>query len=215
MTVRKVTSSADELLDPSARVWDQAVVQRLELFPAPLAMVEERSPFLARSEGHGVIDQVSLSALHNGKVVAIRLSWRDATRNDVLSDVNVFVDAAAVLFPLARDTNALTMGSESAPANAWYWKANVSEPFDVMAAGFGQTVRRPGRDSQLQVASSHDGAFWSLVLQRPLEAPGPGFVRFSPGKPMSFAVAVWDGHNNERSGRKAMSGNFQTMEIEA
>jgi len=215
MTTRKVNASADELLDPSAQVWKKAVVQQIDLSPAPLATVEERSPFLARSEGHGVIERVALSTLHNGKVIAMRLSWADATRNDQLSDLNVFVDAVAVLFPLSKSTNALTMGSETDPANAWYWKANLKEPYDVLSMGFGQTVRRPGKQSLLQSASAYDGASWAVVLQRPLTAPGSGFVQFVPGKPAALAVAVWDGHNNERSGRKAISGDFQPMEIEA
>jgi len=215
MTIKKVNASADELLDPSAPVWNKTAVRSMDLSPAPLAMVEERSPFLARSEGHGVIDRVALSALHNSKVIAIKLSWRDATRDDQLNDLNVFVDAVAILFPLSKNTNALTMGSETDPANAWYWKANDKEPYDVLSLGFGQTVRRPGKQSLLQSASAHDGASWSVVLQRPLTAPGSDFVQFMPGKPTALAVAVWDGHNKERSGRKAVLGDFQPMEIEA
>lgn len=214
MKAYRIGASASELLDPAAAYWQKASPATARMVPAPLGMVAEISPYLAAQPmDYGRIDRVELRALHNGEVLSIRLSW-ESLRNDRLKDLDSFVDAVAVLFPLAGATTAVTMGRPGAPVNAWYWKANhAAEPYEVMAEGWGSSERRPGKASGLAAGSVHADGHWHVVLQRALSA-GPGYVEFTPGQPSGIAIAVWNGTDRERSGRKSFSGEFTTFEIE-
>lgn len=214
MKAYRIAASASELLDPTGAHWQKASAETAGMVPAPLGMVADISPYLAiQPMDYGRIDKVELRALHNREVLSVRLSWA-SLRNDRLKDLNTFVDGVAVLFPLAGDTTAVTMGRKGAPVNAWYWKANhAAEPYDVVAEGWGSSERRPGKASGLAAGSVHADGRWSVVLQRALSA-GPGYVEFVPGSPSRIAIAVWNGTDRERSGRKSFSGEFNAFEIE-
>ena len=213
MKANLIQAASGDLLNPAAAVWQNAETVSIDLSPTPLAMVAERSPFLALSQDHGAITGIKAAALHNGDALALRLTWADPTKDDKLTDLNSFVDGVAVLFGLTPKAEALTMGSPRDPANAWYWKANMAEPFDILAQGFGNTERRPAMVSRLRVAASHDGANWSVIFARPLAAKGEGLVQLVPGRKARIAFAVWEGSHNERSGRKSFSGDFADLEI--
>lgn len=214
MRAVRVNAASSDLLDLNSAIWGKAEQSVIDLFPTPLGMVEEKSPFLALSQDHGTIKSLAVASVHNAEDIALRLSWAAPVKHDKLKDLNVFVDGAAVLFALSPRTQAITMGSPDAPANAWYWKANMVEPYDVLSHGFGSTERRPGAACHLRVAGSHDGTNWHVVFVRPLALKGDGFVQFTPGKSAKVAFTAWDGANAERSGRKAFSGDFIELEIQ-
>ncbi|MDP3937016.1 MAG: ethylbenzene dehydrogenase-related protein, partial [Deltaproteobacteria bacterium] len=123
-------------------------------------------------------------------------------------------DAAAVLFPLGEDANPFTMGDDRNPVNAWFWKADREEPFDVIARGYSTSQRRPGGASGLVARAEHRQDAWVGVFQRPLR-PAPGeFTHFEPGATARIAFAVWEGSNAERGGQKAVSGAFLDLEFD-
>lgn len=213
MKAYRIAASNAELLNPSSAKWGNVAAETVSLAPTPLAvMVGSVSPFLAMdSTDHGKIESVRVSAAHNGEVLAIRLSWT-CGRHDSIKDLNEFVDGTAVLFPMSAAANAVTMGGKGAPVNAWYWKAN-HQPYDVIAEGFGSSERRSAKISGLAAKGEYADGAWTVVLRRPLSA-GRGHARFVPGKSSKIALAVWDGGNLERSGRKSFSGEFVALEIE-
>lgn len=215
MKAYRIKANSAELLAPQAPHWGKAVPEIIDLAPTPLAgMVDHVSPFLAAdSLDHGRVGKLAASALHNGQVLAIRLSWQGEAHT-AIRDLDQFVDGAAILFPMSKEANAITMGQKGAPVNAWFWRANHPDtPFDVIAEGFGSSERRSGTSSHLTSKAIHDGSRWTLVLQRPLSA-GHGHVAFTPGAQSGIAFAVWDGGNKERSGRKAISGEFLPLVLE-
>jgi ethylbenzene hydroxylase subunit gamma/complex iron-sulfur molybdoenzyme family reductase subunit gamma len=131
---------------------------------------------------------------------------------DKIRDLDEFTDGVAVLFPLAKDANAITMGSPGKPTNAWYWNAGKQEPYDVVAQGFGSSERRSARTSGLAATSKFANGRWNVIFRRPLSG-SQSSVRFIPGKTSGIAFAVWSGDNQERSGRKSFSGDFMPFEI--
>jgi len=89
--------------------WDGAPAIRVVL--APLWWDEE------------AVLEASLSALHDGTTVALRLSWADST-----GDVRLFSDAPASDGAALQISNALEpalfgMGAPHAPTNLWHWQA--------------------------------------------------------------------------------------------
>jgi ethylbenzene hydroxylase subunit gamma/complex iron-sulfur molybdoenzyme family reductase subunit gamma len=212
MKVVSVKAANSAVLDADAAVWGKALLESVPLVPTPLALVKEVSPFLALSDDHGRVDRLQVAAIHNGEVIALRLSWAVAAPGDKIRDLNEFTDGVAALFPLAKDASAITMGSAGKPTNAWYWKAGKQEPYDVVAEGFGTSERRSAGTSGLAVTSKFANGRWNVVFRRPLSGDRSS-VRFVPGETSGIAFAVWSGDNRERSGRKSFSGEFMPFDI--
>lgn len=212
MKVFKVSAAAAALADPFSPLWASAVTERVSMMPTPLAMVDEVSPFLAISNDHGSVEEIDVAMLHDGRTLALRLSWAKPMAAAKIDDLDRFVDAVAVIFPLAKSASAMTMGAPGQPTNAWYWKAGAARPFDVIAEGFGSSQRHDGVMSGLNAQAAYADGRWHVVFQRLLDA-GRGKARFVPGKKTGIAFAIWDGHNRERSGRKSFSGEFAALEI--
>ncbi|WP_372724718.1 ethylbenzene dehydrogenase-related protein [Immundisolibacter sp.] len=215
MEIKRVAADAAALLDPANAVWQQATAQDFPMVPTPLKnnpAIEAISPFIAQSTDHGVIHGLTAAGLHNGTVLALRLSWA-SEQHDTIADLDQFVDGVAVMFPLTAKASAVTMGSPGEPVNAWYWKADKAEqPFDVVAEGYGTSERRSGKDARLVSKSLYQGGRWHVVLQRPLDI-GNTHAQFQPGTPTKLAFGVWDGGNRERAGRKSFSGDFVLVPV--
>lgn len=211
MKANRVTASDQALLDPDATVWTKAEGASFPMVPTPLAMVEDVSPFLARSQGQGAVDQLEVAAIHNGQMVAVRLRWK-SDQHDKLMDLNTFMDGVAAIFPVKRGTFAVTMGSAGKPVNAWYWKAGAKDPYEVVAEGFRSVQRLKDPTSDLTAAARYGNGGWDVIFRRSFAAGGD-LVQLSPGRSSKIAFAAWNGGNDERSGRKSFSGEFIDFEI--
>jgi DMSO reductase family type II enzyme heme b subunit len=207
----------DALLDPMDTAWDKTAGESFDMVPAPVGLVKELSPFMALSTDHGKIKRVSVNALHNGRRLSIRLVWADDSPDTEIKDLDQFTDGAAVMFPMTKGANAITMGDEQNPVNAWFWKADSAEPHDVVAHGFGTSRRRPAKGSGLRTASVYSDGRWFVVFQRSLR-PTTGLadqVSFKPSTRIGIAVALWEGSNRERAGQKSISGEWTPFEVTA
>jgi len=217
MKVPYINQQSDHFLDPRGELWSRSGAGQFDLVPTPITMIEHLSSFMATSTEHGKVDQIESRIAHNGKKISVHLSWEDKTRNDEIRDLDQFVDGVAVLFPLTDQADPMTMGDEKNPVNAWFWRANMADPFDVIAHGFGTSKRRSGKELGLTVTSAHADGRWSVVFQRALR---PGFlsdqqVSFAPDKIAGISFAVWDGGNDDRSAQKSVSVEWEPLEIEA
>jgi mono/diheme cytochrome c family protein len=76
-----------------------------------------------------------VAALHDGKTLAIRLTWRDRTRNDQAVRPQDFEDMAAVQLFKGRPEPFLGMGAADKPLDVWLWRAgwqrDRTDPADV------------------------------------------------------------------------------------
>lgn len=92
----------------------------------------------------------------------------------------------------------------------------VSQPHrspveDANARGFGSFTSQP--TAQQNVAGKgiwHDG-FWSVVFFRDLVSPDADDVRFTAGKAVPVALAIWNGEQGDRNGRKMVSNWYQMV----
>jgi len=215
MRVTRVNEAKQKLFEADGAAWSGLETNRIDLIPAPVAMAAAVSMHMAVSQGHGKVKRLEARLAHDGETLSIRLSWQDPAHDDRIRDLDQFVDAAALLFPLVPDTNPLTMGGEETkPVNAWLWKADQPEPFDVIARGYSTTQRRPASSSGLAASGLYRDGRWAVVFQRPLVAGSGEFVRFEPGGSAQVGLAVWDGSNAERAGQKAVTGAFYQLELD-
>lgn len=64
-----------------------------------------------------------LSAIHDGETIAVRLRWRDASRDEGAFDPIQPRDGAALAFSNESAPPLFGMGSRSHPVNLWHWQA--------------------------------------------------------------------------------------------
>ena len=78
---------------------------------------------------------VNVRAVNNGKEIAVRLSWTDSTRNDIMVQSQQYKDQAAIMFPVNQsgEEPPFTMGGDGERVNIWQWKATWNKE------GAGQT----------------------------------------------------------------------------
>jgi DMSO reductase family type II enzyme heme b subunit len=200
--VSRVEGGLRTLLLPEAEAWDRAkpVVVRVE--PTPLDRLPSAYVRTAWEERpRGTVREVRVRALANGDAFAVRLDWAALRPSRLISDVNVYPDGCAVVFPadgVAADF--ATMGSPEQPVRAWHWRAGTDEPFVVTATGIGTTER--ASEHPVRVQATWTEGRWHVVLAGPVAAEGvPLRGRFV----LPVAFAVWSGAARERAGLKSIS----------
>jgi DMSO reductase family type II enzyme heme b subunit len=211
--VNRIAADTIELLEPGASQWAPVAPETLALSPTPILSQPSAYVQAVWKDGdYGVTRQVSVQAAHNGESIFFRLSWPDATKDDSIADTNAFADAAAVLFPEKGDAPLTSMGSPDQPVFAWLWRPDLEEPYQVSAQGIGSSQRLTGKG--IAARSRHNGDGWTVVISRRLSGKGAGLL-LAPGATGKVAFAVWQGSEKERGGLKAVTLEWQPLEIEA
>ncbi len=117
---RRVAKLPSDPMDPFWESMDPVRVKLNPLWPEP-------NPIYA----------VAVTAVHDGRRLAILCQWRDATDNGAPVRVQDFQDAMAVQFSMNGRTPFLGMGDSNNPVNIWQWKAGWQQE----AGGNRQDVR--------------------------------------------------------------------------
>jgi DMSO reductase family type II enzyme heme b subunit len=211
---QRVTADDAALLDPASREWERITVSELALEPTPIASqpslyVQEKW----KEKPYGGSRRLLVRSAHNGERLYFHLSWPDETADDGIRDTDQFADAAAILFPVKGDAPLQSMGSPEAPVNAWYWRPDLEEPYSVTASGLGTSARQG--NGSLRAAASYESDGWRIVVSRPMVVRQQGMVQLRSGWQRKVAFAVWQGANQERGGLKAVTMEWQPLEIEA
>jgi mono/diheme cytochrome c family protein len=97
--------------------------------PAPIVV----SPLWWREH---VIPDFKVAAVHDGNTLAIRLTWRDLTRNDTVTRPEDFEDMAAVQLFKGSPEPFLGMGWENGNVDLWLWRASWQRRDLVQAGGW-------------------------------------------------------------------------------
>ena len=74
----------------------------------------------------GEVPAMSVKAVHNGKTIAIQVTWTDKTKN-VENAIDSFRDSIALMFPITASSGfnpSPLMGSKGEPVNIWQWRAD-------------------------------------------------------------------------------------------
>jgi mono/diheme cytochrome c family protein len=124
---------ADDLTtDPAAPVWDGVESAFIPIMP--LWWRDER------------VEGVHVAAVHNGKQIAIRLAWDDATRNDLAVDPQSFTDGAALQLAAAENPPLFAMGQKDVLVNIWHWKATRQRDADTGRSAINEQYPNAPRD---------------------------------------------------------------------
>lgn len=218
MQCKKTNASADQLKDPFGQAWAGIAPEALEMAATPLANQPSGYIKASRDEKQiGKVRALNVQSVHNGSEIFVRLSWTDENQNLTVTDTNQFPDACGVLLPVTGDPVIEEMGSQQAPVNAWYWRADF-EPdlaYSQTAFGLGSTVLNASTTLKA-LGSFQDGA-WAVVFHRQLAEPEhkTEAAQLSPGTAVKIGFAVWEGSNGERAGVKSFSKEWRELALEA
>src|SRR5262249_37226761 len=120
---------------------------------------------------------------------------------------NVYV---SMHYDIYFQTNALYRTAEAAH-NLQAQPKHLSPIEDANARGFGTLKSQPASQQNVKGKGIWRDSYWSVVFVRDLKSPNADDVKFSIGKPVQVAFAVWDGQNRDRNGRKVISNWYKLI----
>ncbi|SRR5579883_136021 len=202
-------ASSPAALDPDSADWKSAPAVSLALQRTPLLYATDAPAALE-------IDEVQVQLLRGAGAAFLRLQWTDKTQEaysletarpqrppDKLVEqtpaTNRFSDAVAVMIPKTAPADgifpSLQMGDESHPVVLYYFDATRGAA--VMEASGRATTRRTGQS--FPAKSAYRNGRWTVTMQLSDLPAG-----------MPLAVAVWNGAQQDRDGRKGFSVWYRT-----
>jgi hypothetical protein len=104
-------------------------------------------------------EELTVRALHDGKELAILLSWADGSHDATAIRPQDFRDAAAVAFSLAPEPPFFAMGHPGSAVNIWMWKAERQADLEPVFQDIEKVYPNLGIDS------------YPNLLRSPLEQP--------------------------------------------
>lgn len=191
-------------LDPADPAWSKATAATVTLV--------KKIDYVTNTSAMGVCDGTSLNrsvtmkSVHNGITIFFRLEWSDTTADTTSDDTDLFADAFALEFPFSGSNTPIDMGSQSSPVNIMYWRANLTQPQNIVAGGLGTPQVSPDAASQnLQRYQSWANGKWTVIITRPMAAASVNQRPFARGSSYQVAFANWNGSDSDRNGRKAIA----------
>ncbi len=104
-------------------------------------------------------EELTVRALHDGKDLALLLSWADTSHDATAIRPQDFRDAAAVAFSLTPEPPFFAMGQPGGPVNIWMWKAERQADLEPAFQDIDKVYPNIGIDS------------YPNLLRSPLEQP--------------------------------------------
>jgi DMSO reductase family type II enzyme heme b subunit len=201
-------------VDPYDPFWDAGTVAvKVELGPQMITNPKWPNPSTR---------EVTVRAVKNNDGIAIMLEWDDETKSSNFDHSALYVDRAAVMFPVTAEKEApsITMGEPGKPVNIWQWKAiggergqpgvkdnsNIKLEYqtieDLNAEGYSTLTDQNQQDVKGGAVWKNNK--WRLVFTRSLTNGNANDVQFKQS--VLMATAVWNGSNKELNGQKGIAG---------
>jgi DMSO reductase family type II enzyme heme b subunit len=128
--------------------------------------------------------ELQVAAVHDGKSLAIRMTWRDATRDDKPVRPQDFEDMAAVQLFKGSPEPFLGMGAANQPIDVWLWRARWQSNADVESVYPNMAVdmypfEKPGAGPDPHAAANQPSEFLTAKAAGNLTADTAGDVEGS------------------------------------
>jgi hypothetical protein len=124
---------------------------------------------------------------------------------DMKVDFYQFANPAAGVLAGPGDYEDLNYLPALAAGNLFAAATRTSPVEDTFAGGFGGLTSQPAAGQNVDGFGEWSGENWSVVLSRDLVSNDEFDASFESGTVYPMALAVWDGENDERNGRKSTS----------
>jgi mono/diheme cytochrome c family protein len=143
-----------------------------------------------------------VSAMHDGKSLAIRLTWHDNSPNKVIERPEDFLDMAAVQFCSKKPEPFLGMGAEKGTVDLWLWRAGQQAPatpgkgplddYPFDKPNYQQLLKGGGKPPDFLTARGAGNPNFKTGDSSNLAAKGAGSTTFlPPASQLVKANATW------------------------
>jgi DMSO reductase family type II enzyme heme b subunit len=179
------------------------------------------------------VNGVWVQALHDGRTLAIRVTWHDPSQSPdslwrlwrgrmaraMSADDSTPADTAsplpdrvAIQFPThlaeGMERPYFLMGSAEQPVYLWRWESEAGAATEVVGHGADHLEPLPPQDDSVTASGVYDHGEWRVQFVRKLAtADSTGRLQFVPGRAIPMALFAWDGSNGE-SGTKMSVGSW-------
>lgn len=197
-----IRPGAQELAEQGRKTLAARRVESLPSDPADTAWRAAPSTYLALMHlwwNDERPDGVLVRALHDGKRLALHLTWEDRAANGHVLRQEAFSDAAAVQFSPSPTPPLFTMGSPESPVALWHWKAHwqadreqladVETTHPHMAVDLYDSLRKPPYGVHAEVRDLPAPAHQPLFLT----GWGAGNLQSTPDRPSPVESLVAKG----------------------
>ena len=174
------------------------------------------------------VTAVWVQAVHNGRELAIRLSWDDPSRSpdpaweewrtrvtsvmepkDAAPAEGPLPDAFTLQFPTrvaeGRDLPYFLNGDSRTPVYLWEWRSD-SGVREAIARGMNVREPLPADGAPVRAQAKFTDGRWQVVLHRTLAAQDTTRrITLPTGTAVPIAFYAWDGSNGESGGRGSIS----------
>ncbi|MGD9661724.1 MAG: ethylbenzene dehydrogenase-related protein [Porticoccaceae bacterium] len=207
MDSRRVKNSSS-YLSPTAGAWSAIEAVEVKMMPTPLGM--QPTEYIRQSwnnKPYGNVDSLSVSSVHDGKTLALKVSWQGVSPEGA-----DFPDALAVAMPIGESPPLALMGMPDKPIHILRWTASNPIISSILSKGIGLSDHGPSVVTGAE-AAKQDGK-WHLVMTRQLGV-GKNIAPLVEGRSTEVGFAVWYGANEERAGIKAFSVDWINLTLGA
>ncbi len=195
--VEHMPGEANALSSPTGGTWSDVEAVTVPLSSAPSGLPN------ANDVATGSVD---VKAARTDSTMYVRLQWADDSENTTAGSPTDFADAVAMQMPQETGSHpAIALGSQQNPVNVWYWNAEEGTE-EIMAGGPGSITSM--NEASVQTSAQYQDGEWTVVFARDLTVEGEQRTQIEMQNDVDAAFAVWDGGNDERSGRHAVSNWF-------
>ncbi len=176
------------------------------------------------------VNGVWVQAVHNGRALALRVTWDDPSESpdsswnlwrgrmarSMASDDSAPADTTerlpdrlAVQFPSRGGESSVRpyflMGSAEQPVYLWRWESEPRTTVEGWAKGVGQFEPLSGATDTVMSAAVYDHGEWRVQFTRALAtADTVNQLQFTPGRAIPMAIFAWDGSNGETGTRMSV-----------
>ncbi len=153
-------------------------------------------------------EEITVRALHDGRDLALLLSWSDDSHDATAMRPQDFRDAAAVAFSLSEDPPFFAMGQRGGPVNIWMWKAERQADLEPAFQDLEKVYPNIGIDSYPNSLRSalEQPARHALTLQSDptfVTAWGAGNIVADPTRKSATEDLVAEGFGTLRARRRS------------
>jgi hypothetical protein len=124
--------------------------------------------------------------------------WRADSNAGLKNPVDVYTNASVDGYP-SMETLFFTAREAGNP----FANPDLGPVQSLISRTFGELTTAGVHDVNGNGARTNDG--WAVVFSRPFASANASYAEFGPSTKTDMALAVWDGANDERNGRKSVS----------
>jgi DMSO reductase family type II enzyme heme b subunit len=179
------------------------------------------------------VNGVWVQALHNGRDLAVRVTWHDPSQSPdstwrgwrarmaramsgddstagPVDSTSPLPDRLVIEFPQHQTEGMerphFLMGSAEQPVYLWQWESAPRAASEVLAKGPDHLEPMSVPSESLIATSTYDHGEWRVQFVRSLAtADSTDRLQFLPGRPIPMAIFAWDGSNGETGTKMAVA----------